>query len=1112
MEKEPIFGVDPSNLSRLLSLGTEAEVSEQQGQGAPPPHDRSGAPGPTVSMDALFEWSGSRVGPYLLREMLGEGGMGVVYLAEQESPIKRQVALKVIRPGMDSKQVMARFETERQALAMLDHPNIARVFDAGATEAGRPYFAMEYVKGIPITAYCDRYKLDTPQRLRLFIPLCRAIQHAHQKGIVHRDIKPSNVLVTLRDEKPTPKIIDFGVAKALHQHLTERTLVTEQGQFLGTPEYMSPEQADVTSLDVDTRTDIYSLGVLLYELLTGCTPFDPQDLRSRGYAEMQRIICEQDPVKPSTRLTTLGGKLADIAQQRSATAEQLRKSVRGDLDWIVMKALEKDRMRRYETADGLARDIEHHLNNEPVTARPPSTLYRFGKLVRRNKGVFAAVAVVAAVLVIGIAVSTWQAVRATQAEREQSRLREDAVAAQEKEAGLRQQAQAKELATRQLAYASDMSMAQQALAMDDLGRARRLLEAHRPAGGEVDLRGWEWRYLWQECRNEALGELCRYPGPVCSIAYSPNGNILAVSGHPIGRGFVEVWDVHARWRTATLQAKEGGLVAFSPRGDLLASTAGKQIRLWRTGTWDLVAQLTLADLVAFLRFSPDGSRLAGVSVPDEITVWEVDQWTVVRQIRGVRVMGWQGVLDFAPDGKALVIGAADHHLQVIDLASGNTCVDIPEAHPDPITSVAWSRNTSVIASGCGYSGGPIRLWEAASGQPLGTLEGHTAWICQLVFSADGRRLYSSSGDQTIRIWDVEQRQCLATLRGSTDELYGLSLSPDGTTLASGNKDGVVAFWSTLPRPEEEQPRVIPSGGFVGPAFAPGGRVLAAPRAGTVSLFDLATSKEIEQLPALGTDVSTVNYSPDGTLLVSSSRGGKIRVWSCAERRLLRELGDPNTPIYWVGFRADGTRLLTVDETGKAIWWDTLTWQAVRTFGVDMESVSVRAVSPDGRLLVSGTAAGAVRWLNGETGGTLATTSTAHRARVAGIAFSQDGTRVASVAEDGTLALWDSSSFQSIDAFKGHMLGAHGVAFSPDGRRFATGGGNREVVKVWDVSSHRELITLPGQGSMFRFVAFSPDDRWLAACNMKGELHLWRAPSWEEIEAAQRWENSQGPER
>jgi serine/threonine protein kinase len=392
---------------------------------------------PSGTLDApkpLYE-VGGRIGGYKLLSVLGEGGFGMVYLAEQEHPIKRLAALKVIKPGMDTKQVIARFETERQALAMLDHPNIAQVFDAGTTEAGRPYFAMEYVKGIPITEYCDRYKLGTRERLKLFVPLCQAIQHAHYKGIIHRDIKPSNVLVMLHDAKPVPKIIDFGVAKALHQRLTERTLVTEQGQFIGTPEYMSPEQAEITGLDVDARTDIYSLGVLLYELLTGCTPFDSEDLRSKGYVQMQRIICEQEPVKPSTKLTTLGGKMEDIARRRSATAEQLRKSVRGDLDWIVMKALEKDRTRRYETASALAMDIERYLNNETVTARPPSRLYRFRKMVQRNKLAFIAAAAVLVSLCLGLGLSTWlflreraahrQAVAAIHLREERDRLQEN---------------------------------------------------------------------------------------------------------------------------------------------------------------------------------------------------------------------------------------------------------------------------------------------------------------------------------------------------------------------------------------------------------------------------------------------------------------------------------------------------------------------------------------------------------------------------------------------------------------------------------------------------------------------------------------------------------------
>ncbi len=1060
--------------------------------------ERTEDPSRTLDAAKPLHEVGGHIGGYKLLSILGEGGFGMVYLAEQQHPIKRLVALKVIKPGMDTKQVIARFETERQALAMLDHPHIAQVFDAGATEAGRPYFAMEYVKGIPITEYCDRYKLGTQERLRLFLPLCQAIQHAHHKGIIHRDIKPSNALVMLHDDKPVAKIIDFGVAKALHQRLTERTLVTEQGQFIGTPEYMSPEQAELTGLDVDTRTDIYSLGVLLYELLTGCTPFDSQDLRSKGYAEMQRIICDQDPVKPSTKLTTLGGKLEDIAKRRSATTDQLRKAVRGDLDWIVMKAMEKDRTRRYETASGLAQDLERHLNNEPVLARPPSTLYRFQKLVRRNKGVFAAAAAVAVVLVLGALVSTWQAVRATQARRAETRLRHEAETARADEADQRQKAEA-------LAYASDMSLAQQALAVNDLGRARRLLEAHRPHPGQADLRGWEWRYLWQECRSDALGELCRYPPSAHSVAFSPDGKTLAVTG--MIRQFVDIWDVPGRRRIASLVPNEGFAVVFSPQGNLLAAGVGSQIRLWRTDTWDSVDPLTLGGRIYDLKFSSDGRWLAALSDPGEATVWAVDQWTVLRRIPGLETQVGNrhtGRLDLSPDSKVLVIGDAARRLQAVNLATGDRIFDIPEAHPEPITAVAWSPNGSLIASGSGFTTGAIRLSDATSGRLLGYLEGHTSWICQLVFSNDGRRLYSASGDQTIRIWDIEQRRCVATLRGSQDEFYGLALSPDGATLASACKDGVVSFWDALPRPEEEQPRLVPLGRLARPAFAPDSRVLAVPISGIVRLFDPAAAKEIEQLPALGTDVQRVIYSPHGTLLISRGTGGKTRVWSCAEHRLVRDLGDPNAPIYPFGFRADGRRLLSVDTQGRVVWWDTHTWQPAQTFVLKLVSATALAISPDGRLVTVGTATGSVYWLDGETGQLLATTTEAHQHPVAGVAFSNDSTRAASVSADGTLAIWDISSRQPlIPPFKGHILGAHAVAFSADGRRLATGSDGREAVKLWDMSTFREVVALAGQGSLFDFVAFSPDGQWLAACNREGKLHLWRAPSWEEIEAAEK---------
>ena len=353
-----------------------------------------------------------RIGPYRILDELGEGGMGVVYLAEQDKPIHRRVALKVIKLGMNTKQVIARFETEREALALMNHPNVARVFDAGVTDDGRPYFAMEHVPGLRITDYCDMHRLTTNERLHLFADVCNAVQHAHQKGIIHRDIKPSNVLVAVQDDKPVVKVIDFGVAKATQQRLTEHTLFTEQGQLIGTPGYMSPEQAEMTALDIDTRTDIYSLGVLLYELLVGARPFDEKVLRQAGQAEIQRIIREVDPPKPSTKLSNLGAHSSVIAQKRYTVPKSLAKELRGDLDWIVMKCLEKDRARRYPTANGLAQEIERHLHHEPVLAGPPARIYRLRKFLRKHRGPVGAVVIVFVVLTAGLFASTWSYLRA----------------------------------------------------------------------------------------------------------------------------------------------------------------------------------------------------------------------------------------------------------------------------------------------------------------------------------------------------------------------------------------------------------------------------------------------------------------------------------------------------------------------------------------------------------------------------------------------------------------------------------------------------------------------------------------------------------------------------
>jgi serine/threonine protein kinase len=493
---------------------------------------------------------GTRIGRYKLLQLLGEGGCGVVWMAEQEEPVRRRVALKVIKLGMDTKEVITRFEAERQALAMMDHPNIARVLDAGATDSGRPYFVMELVPGVPITKYCDQHNLPTAARLRLFAQVCHAVQHAHQKGIIHRDLKPSNVLVTFHDGEPTPKVIDFGIAKATQGRLTDRTLFTAFEQFIGTPAYMSPEQAEMSGIDVDTRSDIYSLGVLLYELLTGRPPFDPKSLVQAGLDEIRRIIREVEPPKPSTRLNTLASAdQTTTARQRGTAPSQLSILLRGDLDWIVMKALEKNPNRRYATANGLALDIQRHLQNEPVAARPPSAAYKVSRFVRRNRLAVVCAAIVAVALFAATAVSTFEAVHARRAE---------AVAERERAAAMQERARAEDLLgfmigdlRQQLTKVGrlDVLEAADAKAMDYF--------ASRPPGALDDLTLTRYAKTLSQIGEIRLDQ-ARYPEASAAFMEAYRRASALVTRHPhdgamlFERGQAEFWIGFVEWKRGDL--------------------------------------------------------------------------------------------------------------------------------------------------------------------------------------------------------------------------------------------------------------------------------------------------------------------------------------------------------------------------------------------------------------------------------------------------------------------------------------------------------------------------------------------------------------------------------
>ncbi len=1114
------------------------------------------------------EKSGDVIGRYTLRKRIGEGGCGVVWLAEQSDPLRRSVALKVIKLGMDTKEVIARFEAERQALALMDHPNIARVFDGGATDAGRPYFVMELVRGLPITRYCDEHELKPLQRIELFIAVCHAIQHAHQKGIIHRDIKPSNILVAEAPattpgtqalagtrpstvdgptprregtaspgsgsrEAPLPKVIDFGIAKATQGRLTDRTLFTAFHQMIGTPAYMSPEQAEMNSVDVDTRSDIYSLGVLLYELLTGHTPFDRMTFSTGGIDEIRARIRTAEPQRPSSRYRMLAApSQTTVARLRRTAPAQLSSMLRGDLDWIVMRCLEKERTRRYETANGLAMDLRRYLRHEPVLARPPSVAYRFEKLVTRHGLGFAAGTFVLLALVAGLTLSTVSFVR-EKAERER------ATAAEQVQNELRRRAERQELAARRHAYASDMHLLQRALDAEHFRRAQELLNAQRPQSGQKDLRGWEWRYLWQFCQTDPTTVLVQKPDMITSLAVSSDESWLAATED------TKLWVINLRTRQEFELAPRVSRMAFSPREPVLAiaetvaSPAGEihRLRLWNTASQQTMREWPLFERCIGLGFSADGRTLVGTGMGESnhISVWRVADGTVLaRHLAPTNTEMAYNILGISNDASAAAYAVKDGRVRWIDLVTGRERWISPVERGE-IQALAFSPDQRILATGAATNRrtdpvtrlidsveSRINLWDTTTGTHLGGLEGHQGYVRAVVFSPDGRLLVSAGRDKTIRVWDVASRRLLKTLRGHQSSVTGLALLSDNATLISSSLDGTTRRWDLATLLAAEPPPsvgVLP-GPFIRWRFVPEGQGVVTLEAGgdvvrwhgrgfaqrdaRLAVGRIAVPRSMGALrPDYAPVPVAAEFAADVPLLAASSRDGVIEVWDWSRRTLVREILTHTAAAIPVGFIGRGGRLLVAcgpaaDGPVELREWDLGTGGETRSWPID--GTLGCAVSPTGSHSLIVNRAGTSALIDLTTGAEEISSQLIQRGWP--VAFSPDARVIVSPNDRGideSPWIWDARTLAPRVKLSGFLYGVISGTFAPDGARIATGGaGSGEAISLWNAESYELLLSLEAPGILFQSIAFSPDGDSIGAMTAAGTLHLWRAPSWREI--------------